>query len=53
MREPTCPDCEFFDYDEIWDGEEEIELYHCDKENYDHIGYGMPPCEMFKMKGEV
>ena len=45
-----CSSCIYFGYDEIWDGEEETGYFHCDKGNYNHIGWNKEPCKDF---GEV
>ena len=53
MREITCPDCDFFDYDEIWDGSEEVQMFNCKAGNQDHIGWCKHPCELFQEKGSL
>ena len=47
-----CSDCKFFDYDEIWDGDEEIEFFKCGKGHYDHIGWNTEPCEDYEEASE-
>lgn len=42
-----CVDCFYFDYDELWDGEEEIQLFMCGKQHWDHISFNADPCEDF------
>ena len=43
-----CSECKFFDYDESWDGNEEVELFYCKKGHYDHIGWNTEPCEDYE-----
>lgn len=43
-----CSDCSYFDYDEIFDGEEEYGYFMCGKDHCEHIGWGVGPCEDFK-----
>lgn len=43
-----CSGCKHFDYDEIWDGEEEIELFCCSKGHDEHIGWNTEPCEDYE-----
>lgn len=43
-----CSRCKYFDYDEIWDGEEEIELFCCSKGHDEHIGWNTEPCEDYE-----
>lgn len=40
-----CSSCNFFDYDEIWDGEEESQIFICKKEHFEHIGFNTDGCE--------
>lgn len=40
-----CSSCAFFDYDEIWDGEEETQIFICKKGHYNHIGFNTDGCE--------
>lgn len=44
-----CPNCVYFDYDYVWDGEEERGFFTCEKEHDDHIGWQAEPCEDFKI----
>ena len=47
--EPKCSDCIYFNYDEIYvPGEDEIELFDCEKGHIDHIGWNQKPCEDFR-----
>ena len=46
--EKKCCNCKSFDYDELWDGEEEIQFFYCDKEHYDHISWDAEPCEDYE-----
>ena len=48
MKIKKCCNCKSFAYDELWDGEEEVQLFHCDKEHYDHIGWDAEPCEDYE-----
>ena len=48
MEIKKCCNCKSFDYDELWDGEEEVQLFHCDKEHYDHISWDAEPCEDYE-----
>ena len=40
-----CSWCAFFDYDEIWDGEEEAQIFICEKGHDEHIGFNTEGCE--------
>lgn len=40
-----CSSCDFFDYDEIWDGEEETQIFICEKGHSEHIGFNTEGCE--------
>lgn len=49
MNELCCR-CDFFEYEEIWDGENEVQIYVCLKEHYDHIDYNADGCENWRRK---
>ena len=43
-----CSSCKHFDYDEIWNGDEEIEIFQCGKGHFEHIGWNTEPCEDYE-----
>lgn len=43
-----CIDCRHFDYEEIFDGEEEYGIFTCKKDHYERIGWGAVDCEDFE-----
>lgn len=45
-----CSSCDFFDYDEIWDGEEESQIFICKKGHFEYIGFNTDGCEDWKPK---
>lgn len=44
----TCADCNHFDYDEVWDGEEEYGYFTCYKGHYERVGWDQIRCEDFE-----
>lgn len=44
-KKKLCSSCFYFDYDEIWNGEEEIQLFECHKGHSDHIDFNVDGCE--------
>lgn len=51
MSKWKCSSCEYFEYDEYWNGEEELCVFNCEKGNQDHIGWNTEPCEDFMKAG--
>lgn len=47
-----CSDCKYFEYEEIWDGEEEHRFYICHKGRYDGVGWWNDPCHDFEESTE-
>lgn len=52
MSDKFCEDCIYFDYDEIWDGEEEFQYFMCHKGHGDHIGWNVEGCEDYAEEQE-
>lgn len=49
-----CCDCAYFEYDETWDGEEEIEIYICKKEHYERIvNFNAEGCDDWRADDET
>jgi len=51
MSKWKCSSCEYFEYDEYWNGEEELCVFNCEKGHLDHIGWNTEPCEDFELSG--
>lgn len=48
-----CSSCKHFDYEELWDGEDEYGFFHCEKGNIDHISWDAEPCEDYEEYDDV
>lgn len=42
-----CSECKYFEYEEIWDGEEEHRFYICHCGHYEEVYWSAPACEDF------
>lgn len=53
VKRDLCSSCAYFNYDEIWDGEEEIQIFICEKGRYEHIGFNTDGCDDWRADDET